>query len=300
MRGYLACDIGASALRVGFFDEEGRLVRWRRHKLPPSLRRGEFERLLLGALKDILGKDVAHAVGIGSVGPLDQQRGELLGPVNLKVGRLNLRALIERGLGLGLSLLNDCKAAALGEFHWAWRARGYRFLVYVGIGTGIGGGVIEDGRLLLGRRGNASEVGHMTLVRDGRPCGCGGRGHWEAYCSGLNLPLYFAEWSAGARAYAGARELLQAAKRGEPSAQRFIEHIKDLNALALSNLCNLYDPELIVLGGGVMRGNARLLLRGLRDRMSGVLAGRVGIRPSALGELAVLRGAIVPLLKGSQ
>jgi glucokinase len=291
VRGYLAVDIGASTLRTGFFDPSGRLRRWRRLSLRQGIEREEFRRALLSELRGVLGEDRALGVGVGSVGPLDARRGTLLAPVNLGIGRFPLAEVLEEELGVRVALLNDCKAAALGEYARTWRRRGYRYLVYVGIGTGIGGGVIEGGRLLLGKMGNASEVGHMTIVRGGRPCRCGGRGHWEAYCSGLNMPGYFREWAEGRATYETADEILRAAQEGEPLASSFLRELAELNALALANLCNLFDPEAIVMGGGVFLGAPQLLLGELRRGLVALLTKPPEILKSSLGELSVLYGA---------
>jgi glucokinase len=284
-------DIGASTLRTGFFDPSGRLRRWRRLSLRQGIEREEFRRALLSELRGVLGEDRALGVGVGSVGPLDARRGTLLAPVNLGIGRFPLAEVLEEELGVRVVLLNDCKAAALGEYARTWRRRGYRYLVYVGIGTGIGGGVIEGGRLLLGKMGNASEVGHMTIIRGGRLCRCGGRGHWEAYCSGLNMPGYFREWAEGKATYETADEILRAAQEGEPLASSFLRELAELNALALANLCNLFDPEAIVMGGGVFLGAPQLLLGELRRGLVALLTKPPRILKSSLGELSVLYGA---------
>jgi predicted NBD/HSP70 family sugar kinase len=134
--------------------------------------------------------DPARVAGIGlaSIGPLDLKRGGMAKPANLPYEFVALVGPLEEALGIKVHLMNDANAAALGE--WTFGAgRTHDNLAYVTISTGIGGGAIVDRHLLIGKDGNAAEIGHVVVDPTGRlTCGCGRKGHWEAYCSGRNLP----------------------------------------------------------------------------------------------------------------
>jgi len=144
-------------------------------------------------------------------------------------------------------LENDGIAAAIGE----WRlgaGRGYANLVFVTLSTGIGGGVVIDGRVLRGRMGMAGHVGHMTVVQDGEPCPCGNRGCWEAYAAG---PALAARASRRAGREMDAAAVFDAAAAGDPLAVELVAEEADLVGVGLASLLHLYSPEILILGGGL-------------------------------------------------
>jgi glucokinase len=207
--------------------------------------------------------------------------------------RIDLVGPLEADFGVPVVLINDARAGALGE-HAYGAGRGYGDMVYVTISTGIGGGVILDGRLLLGRGGNAGEIGHITVeTRHGLVCGCGYPNHWEGYCSGRNLPRFYAvERAPGDPEYATAGAIFAGARAGEPAATRFLEAVAVLNARALSTLVVAYEPERIVLDGGVVQAQADLLVGPAVARMEEFLP-RPAVVVSALRGDAPLLGAAV-------
>ena len=168
----------------------------------------------------------------------------VVSPPNLPYDRIDLVGPLGAAFGVPVTLINDARAGALGE-HAHGAGKGCRDLVYVTISTGIGGGVIADGRLLSGRSGNAGEIGHIAIeTRHGLVCGCGYPNHWEAYCSGRNLPRFYAvEKGIGDPAYSTAEAIFAAARADEPAARRFLETVAVLNARALSTLVVAYDPS---------------------------------------------------------
>ncbi|TDA32774.1 MAG: ROK family protein, partial [Hadesarchaea archaeon] len=181
-------DLGASNLRVALSDGEKLLVERKERTLltDPLAPSRQILSLLRSAVRERGGRLLG--VGLASVGPLDLRRGEVRDSPNLPFRRVPLVKPLEEELGVPVVLVNDCSAAAVGEKEFG-AGRGVEDLVYVGMGTGIGGGAYVDGCLLWGKDGNAVEIGHLTVDPDGRlECGCGRRGHWEAYCSGTGLP----------------------------------------------------------------------------------------------------------------
>ena len=204
-----------------------------------------------------------QAIGVCSPGPLDSETGTILNiPTLPGWDGLPLRDILAERTGLPVALENDGIAAAFGE----WRhgaGRGLQHLVYVTVSTGIGGGVIVDGRLLHGRRGMAGHVGHLPLGADGPACSCGASGCFEALASGRALG------AAARKAVRGqpeslmlgrdphhltARDVVEAARAGDGLALRLLALEAQWLGLGFVALLHLYSPEAIVMGGGVAEG----------------------------------------------
>jgi glucokinase len=206
------------------------------------------------------------AVGIACGGPLDAASGTLLDPPHLPGWHhVPIRALAEQAFGVPAALENDATAAALAE-HRCGAGRGTATMLYLTISTGIGGGAVVDGRLHLGAAGNAAEFGHVTVIRGGRRCSCGRRGCIEAYASGPSI----AARAQDALADGGsstlsvlpqltAADVSRAAADGDPLARRIWAETVDLLGAAVTDLVNVFEPDLVVLGGGVTRSGAMLL-----------------------------------------
>ncbi len=207
-------------------------------------------------------------VGVGSPGPLNSDEGIVMTPPNLP-GWYNvpLRALLADRLGLRVELGNDANVAALGEWRFG-SGRGTRHFIYVTISTGIGGGIIVDRQLLLGRGGFAAEVGHMSIAAQGPVCACGHVGCWEALASGTTLAKFatiaIAEGrptlitTIGDNRPVSAHQVAQAAERGDSLALELMQNEARYLAVGLVNLMHLFSPERIALGGGVMESFALL------------------------------------------
>ncbi|MBI3961682.1 MAG: ROK family protein [Deinococcus sp.] len=201
------------------------------------------------------------AVGLATPGLVDSQAGRTIGPVS------NLPGWGDRAIGPELSsqgnlpvqVVNDANAAALGE-GWLGAARGCQNYLMVTIGTGIGGGIVADGRLVAGAHGGAGEVGHMVLERNGPRCPCGWYGCWEALAAGPALEARLrASWP-GPGSVPKLDALCQLAKGSHQWAQAQLREEAELLALGVGSLLNLLDPELILLGGGVMAAGGETLL----------------------------------------
>jgi glucokinase len=216
--------------------------------------------------------DIA-AVGIGCGGPLDPFRGIVQSPLHLPGWHdVPLAAIVEAAVDRPAFVENDATAGALAEYLFgAGRTRGVRHLVYLTISTGIGGGVVLDGRLYRGAAGNAGELGHLTIDRLGRLCACGRRGCLEAYASGTNIAVRAREALATAEPstlrgvpVVTARDVSEAAAAGDPLAKRVWDETTAILGSAMATILDVFNPDLIVLGGGVTRaGDA--LLRPVRD-----------------------------------
>jgi glucokinase len=257
----LALDIGGTKNAAGVVDGEGQV---RSFLVEPSgAARGPAA--VLPELFDLGRRAVAAsglswshigAIGIGAGGPLDAGRGILVAPPHLPGWHdVPVVELAEREYEREATLENDATAAAAGEHRWGAGA-GTRNMVYLTISTGVGGGVVVDGRLYRGATGNGGELGHVTVDWRGRRCrGCGRRGCLEAYVSGTSI----AERAAEAGLEATAEEVAAAASAGEPLASAVWEETVQALACGLTSIVNLFEPELVVVGGGVSRAGEQLL-----------------------------------------
>ncbi len=290
----LALDIGGTKLAAGVVDGSGGV-----HSFlvtPTEAERGPDEvlpRLFeLGrrAVEDS-GLEVG-AVGIGCGGPLDAGRGLLLSPPHLPGWHdVPVTALAERAFGRPALLENDATAAAAAEHRYG-AGIGVRTMIYLTLSTGVGGGIVVDGRLYRGAVGNGGELGHVTVDWHGRSCrGCGRRGCLEAYVSGTSI----AERSREAGLpYATAEEVAAAARAGDPPAVAVWDETVEALACGLTSIVNLFEPELVVVGGGVARAGEQLLgpaRAWVREHAMGPAAGAAGIVQAALGDRVGVVGA---------
>lgn len=270
MRYVVGVDLGGTQLRAVLIDREGELLAYQRTDTAaergPTTVIAQIERLITMVTAQVDRQDVV-GIGVGTPGPLDPFDGIVLEAPNL-AGWINvpLKSLLQERTGLPVIVGNDANAAGLGEWRFG-SGRGCQDFVYVTISTGIGGGVIAQGKLLLGRKGMAGEVGHMTIQTDGPICGCGNFGCWEVVASGTALAR-----SAQGALERGHQSLIKeiaasspvegwhiaaAAERGDPLAQTLMRREGELIGAGVVNLLHLYSPERIALGGGVTKSIAQ-------------------------------------------
>jgi len=228
-------------------------------------------------------------VGIGCGGPLDTVNGVLVAPFHLpgwhgiRVGELAAEAF-----GRPAVLDNDAVAGAAGEFRYG-AGRGTRDMVYLTISTGVGGGVVIDGELHRGRSGNGGELGHVTVDWHGRRCrGCGRRGCLEAYCSGTSIAERANEVGMHD---ATAADVAEAARAGNPVAGALWDETCEALACGIVSIANLFEPEIVVLGGGVVRTGEQLLGPVRELVRSQTIVPKLEIRQAALGDAVGVVGA---------
>ena len=293
----LGLDIGGTKIAAGVVDEVGSV-----HGFvvePTEALRGPDDGLArlfaLGrravAEAGVAWDDVA-AVGIGCGGPLDSARGILIAPLHL-AGWEDVRIVeaAERELGRPAVLDNDGVAAAAGEHRYG-AGRGASDLVYLTVSTGVGGGVVLHNELQRGASGNGGELGHVTVDWRGRECrGCGRRGCLEAYASGTSIVERARE--AGVQA-AKATDVAAAARAGDPAAVVVWDETCEALACGITSIVNLFEPELVVLGGGVSRAGEQLLAP-VRARVQSDAIGHHGrtveLVQTALGDAVGVVGA---------
>ncbi len=242
-----AVDIGGTKFAVGMVNGAGRLLASAEVPSGPELGVREGLARLVAMLRATARQagETLQGVGIGCTGPVNPATGEL-GRIEFLPGweGLNLVHEIERALDVTAAVENDADAAALGEYAWGAGCGTQRF-IYVTVSTGIGGGLVFDGRLYRGVEGAHPEIGHHVLDPAGPACFCGARGCWESLASGPAL--------ARRGRCATAREVCEAASHGEPTAQAAVLQEGVYLGLGLANLITLFVPEVIALGGGVMQ-----------------------------------------------
>jgi glucokinase len=307
----LGLDVGGTKLAAGVVAGDGRVLATR---LAPShvaqgpdamiARHLELGREAVDAAG--VGWDRIRAVGIACGGPLDPFAGIIQSPPSLPGwDDVPLVAIVSAALERPTVVDNDATACALAEsWFGAGRARGVRHLVYLTISTGVGGGLVLDGRPYRGAAGNAGELGHLTVDYLGRSCGCGRRGCLEAYASGTNIALRAREALASGRASSlaalpvvTARDVAEAAASGDTVASEVWDETMAILGSAVANILDVFNPELVVLGGGVTRSGDQLLQpvreAALRQSMAPA-AGAAEIVLAGLGEeLGVVSAATV-------
>jgi glucokinase len=258
----LALDIGGTKIAAGVVDAAGEthsfLVKPSRTELGVDAVLEDLFALGRSAVAESgIPWHAIEAIGIGCGGPLDAERGVLLAPPHLPGWRdVPVMALTESEFERPVVLENDATAAAAGEHRWGAGA-GTRHMVYLTISTGVGGGVVVDGNLFRGASGNGGELGHVTVDWRGRRCkGCGRRGCLEAYVSGTSIAERALE---AGLALTSAEAVTAAARAGDPGAVALWTETVDALSCGLTSIVNLFEPELVVLGGGVTRSGKQLL-----------------------------------------
>jgi glucokinase len=247
-----------------------------------------------------------QAVGIACGGPLDPERGIVESPLHLPGWRdVPLVSIVSAELDRPAWVDNDATAGSLAEWRFgAGRGRDIRHLVYLTISTGVGGGLVLDGHVYRGAAGNAGELGHLTVDHRGRPCACGRRGCLEAYVSGTNIAARAVEALTTDEASSlrnlpvvSARDVAEAAAAGDRLAGRVWDQTTEMLGSAVATILDVFNPQLVVLGGGVARSGDQLLepvrrtalaqaLRPARDTAAIVLA-ELGDRLGVVSAAAV-------------
>lgn len=300
-------DLGATHTRAAVASGDGTVLAVSRQDTP-----ARSQQAVVDTLRNVLETTLSEVgvsaeriakVGVGSMGPLDDDRRAVVRPPNLPgVDRIPLVEAIRGVVDASVTVRNDATAGAIGVHFYSEGAP--ENLVYVTISSGLGAGAIVDGSPLVGATGNAAEAGHFQLdPASGVECGCGNTGHWEGFCSGENLPQY-ARYLARTEdrqteltlPEVDARELFEAAPE-DPLARTVIDRFGRWNTRGVAELVHAYDPELVVFGGAVALNNPEAVVEPIRDGLSALtIREPPGVRMTALGDQAVLRGGVATAL----
>lgn len=271
MRYGFGVDLGGTTVKLGFFSENGELMeKWE----IPTVTENAGTQILpdiaasIGAYidrSDVDKKDIL-GIGIGVPGPV-RPDGTVNRCINLGWGVFNIEKELEALTGFPVKAGNDATLAALGEC-WKGGGAGCSSMVFATLGTGVGGGIIVNGNVIHGTHGAAGEIGHMVLNRDEtETCSCGKRGCVEQYCSATGIVrmakkfLNETEKASSLRSIRDftCKDVFDAAAAADPCAQEILEQVYAYMGEYLANICNVVDPETVVLGGGVSKAGKPLL-----------------------------------------
>jgi glucokinase len=295
----LAVDIGGTKIAAGVIDESGDMIATTIRPTPTDSAEATWA-AVHDAIREVLdGRDVA-GVGVGCAGPVDTTAGTV-SPINVPCWqeyplRDRLRAALP---GLPIELASDGVCIALGE-HWRGAGRGSEFLVGLVVSTGVGGGLVLNGRPYGGRTGNAGHIGHIVVEDDGWPCACGGRGCVETVAGGPYLVRRARERGWRAPHEATAVQLAAAAQAGDKVAIDAFERAGYAVGLAIAATAALFDLDLAVIGGGVAQAGDLLfepVRAAVRDYAKLSYIDNLRVVPAELGGSAGLIGAAALALR---
>jgi len=309
-------DLGGTKIYTALADDRGRLVAETTVPTTAAEGPGAVIARIVSTVREVQGavSGATHltlALGVGSPGPLDPVTGVVHDTPNLGWHNVPLKKILEEMVGIPVLVDNDANLAALGEYYFG-AGRGSRHMVYVTVSTGIGGGLIIDGRIYRGAGGGAGELGHMVLDPDGPLCGCGRRGCLEALASGTAIASRARELVAAGGGETILREaggsageitaitVAEAARRGDQEAVGIIEKAGTYLGMGLAGVVNLLNPDMLVLGGGAFKAG-----RLFWDSMAGEMSARtltssldnVRVVAAGLGGKSGLMGAVALALE---
>ncbi|MFK0161262.1 ROK family protein [Rhizobium sp. NPDC090279] len=265
----IGIDLGGTQVRAAAVDERGNIHQ--RMEERTDAQAGPDRVLgqicgLVDTLLSVCDPSAITGIGVSAPGPLDTELGLALDIPTLRgFSNYPLREELQKRLSPPVRLENDGIAAAIGEWQFG-AGRGFQSLVYVTVSTGIGGGIVADGRVVRGRKGMAGHVGHMSIVPDGLVCSCGGKGCFEAYASGTAFTkrarARIAECKETSLASGGealdSRSVFAAADNGDPLANVLVDEEADILGRGFVNLIHIFSPEIVIMGGGLSEQFERL------------------------------------------
>lgn len=293
----IGVDVGGTKIAAGVVDDNGTILA--RTRVPTPADPQWAVGAIADAIQELQAQHEVTAVGIGAPGYVNAERSTVLMAPNIDWENEPLKQRVEDTVHLPTVVENDANSAAWGEFRFG-AASEHEDMVMVTVGTGLGGGIVIKGRMHRGSFGVAGEIGHMKVVPDGLPCGCGTRGCWEQYASGRALRRYGREFAAadpvrgkrllelneGVADTITGSQITQAAGEGDPMALEAYDTLADWLGRGLADLAALFDPSVFVLGGGVS-DSGNLLLDPVAKAFAKHLVGGVH-RPRAEVVLASL------------
>ncbi len=309
----IGIDLGGTFIKFCLVDENRRASETFQLPTPSDGAKGVVAQMAAGVRQLMQQHKLSNGdivgVGIGSPGPLDMPNGIVLAMPNISgMDDCPLRDMVSKATGFRAVLENDANAAAYGEFICG-AGEGTRNMVLLTLGTGVGGGVIVDGQVVHGSHSMAGELGHMIIVPGGEQCGCGQKGCLEQYCSATfiakrtmrmlkvggcesSLKAVLAE-----KGSLDARDISEAAATGDKFAEKVWDEAVRYLALGCVNICHIFDPDEIVLGGGMAKAGEKLLqplMRHFRDLhwkltepKTRIVLARLGNNAGAIGAAGV-------------
>jgi len=300
---YVAVDIGGTHIRVAAYPADSTTA-IAHHRIPTRAKGSTPVERLVTLLHEVITPELnVIAIGLAAPGFLEPRTGIVIIAPNVPGwNNLPLREILTSEFHVPVLLGNDANLAALGEYTYG-AGRGFEHLLYLTISTGIGGGVISEGKMLEGWRGMAGEFGHITVMNNGPLCGCGQRGHLEAIASGPAIARWTAEQLAEgvpsilpADPPPTAKEISTAAANGDLLAIRAFPRSGMFFGQALAGFIHIFNPQIVIMGGGVTRSGP-IWLDAVKDSlyasvMSPEYLRGITLTTAALGDDAGLHGAL--------
>jgi glucokinase len=305
-------DLGGTKILAVLYNRRFEPLGEIKEKSKPQKGEKHFLKTLKMCFEDLLkqGKIKRHeiaGIGVGCPGLIDEKRGLVLASPNLGfMANMPLSARIQRSCGAPVVLGNDVNIGLFGE-HQFGAAKGYRHVVGIFIGTGIGGALIINGDLYAGASGGAGELGHVQIDREGPRCGCGRQGCFEALCSRLSIAseagaLAARQIAPTLRDLAGtdildikSGQLAEAVRAGDRAIVELIRRKSRVVGRVMADLVNILNPEMIVLGGGLVEALPRFIVKeatqSMRSQAMPGLVKNVKVAPARLGDHAIVMGA---------
>ncbi|HWP95377.1 MAG TPA: ROK family protein [Syntrophomonadaceae bacterium] len=309
----MVADLGASKILAAIATPDGQILAREKHPTIPQRHPQEIIDQICAVLLR-LGEqtfqpgDCWQGAALATPGPLSYPDGVVFDSPNLGWREVHLLTEMRSRLAQELVVEKDTNMAVQGEYRFGQRGL-YRNILYITMSTGIGGGLLLDGKLYRGCRGGAGEIGHMVIDPDGPLCGCGRRGCLEAMASGNAIAAQASEMTArgwgkerGLTAdNLGAREIGEAARSGDAQAQMLVQKITGYLATGIANLVNIFNPEMIVVGGSVALGWQDLMARDLEAAVKAQVfplnSRDLHLEFTKLGEDIVLLGCVAALIE---
>ncbi|HAM44486.1 MAG TPA: glucokinase [Propionibacteriaceae bacterium] len=299
-------DIGGTNILAGVVTRDGEIVASARRATDPSDPE-QIEQAVADAVAELTASHDVGGVGVAAAGFVSSDRREMLFAPNIAWRNHPLADRLERLIGHSVVIENDANAAAWAEFRFG-NGQGVSEMIMLTLGTGLGGGVIANGRLVRGTFGAAAELGHLKIEPDGELCGCGRRGCWEAYASGTALARDAQRFAAehprsaqtmldlaGGEPITGA-QVTAAARQGDGHALSLLRQFGRYLGLGIATLSAVIDPELVVIGGGITSAAGEFILPTAKEQFLENLSGRghrgeLEIRTARLANNAGIIGA---------
>jgi glucokinase len=297
----IGVDLGGTNLRIAAVDDQGNLLDKVSGSTRASSGRDGVVNEMVGAIESVRSKYADRklaGIGVGVPGFILMDKGIIVGSNNLpEFNNYPIRDEIERRLHAKVILENDANAAALGE-KWMGAGRDVNDLVLLTLGTGIGGGIISDGKILRGAVGMAGELGHMTVVPNGNPCGCGNRGCLEKHASATAISAMAKLIGLGPNLTAA--DVFTAAQGGDERAKAIFRSMGEALGIAIASLINIFNFPLYLLSGGPLPSwdfFAPAMMEEIERRSFTYRNSKTRVDKATLGNLAGLYGAAaLPLL----
>lgn len=291
MKKAIAIDIGGTKTHGALIDEFGKLLKDIKIPTNPSLGADYLLNSLYEICENLMENDLC-GIGVGSAGRINIEDGSVFYATDNIPGWTNvkIKQLLEERFQIPVKVDNDVNAAGLGE-EWMGSGKGYNSYVCLTLGTGIGAAIKMNGELIHGAHHSAGEIGHMCLYPDGRACNCGLNGCFEQYCSGTAITKKYNELSENK--IRDGKEFFHRLQKDDKLCKKIMEEfIHDLST-ALISLCNIYDPEVFIIGGGLIETKEFWWDDMIKNIQASALSNvfKIKILPARLGNLAGLYGA---------